>query len=163
MLRTVLLLVNSFVFPLFVVFNELSQYFDLAIFDFILLNLQLLQFKLILKGQNVWVKLVLERLELVFKILKVLFKRGEHGVQVIHNFVNLSLHFGPQRVCQGCFHVRKDVWDLLLISSYIHALSLDSKDLLWNLAKKLLVVIDLHALIDIVLFENGRYALLDFH
>jgi len=64
-------LIRSIFWPLFVILDNLSKYFDLTILDLILLNLQLLQFELILKRLDVLVELILKRLKLLFKFLEL--------------------------------------------------------------------------------------------
>ena len=66
--------IKSIICSLLVIFDDFSEYIDLAILDFILLNLQLLLFKLFLKGLNVLVELVFEGLELIFEFLEVTFE-----------------------------------------------------------------------------------------
>ena len=89
-------LIRSIFWPLFVILDNLSKYFDLTILDLILLNLQLLQFKLILKRLYVLVELILEWLEFIFKFLEVTFEREQHAVEVVYNSVNLNLHISTK-------------------------------------------------------------------
>ena len=68
-------LIDCIICPLFVILDNLRKYFDLTILDLILLNLQLLQFELILKRLYVLVELILKRLKLRFKFLEVAVER----------------------------------------------------------------------------------------
>jgi hypothetical protein len=89
-------LIDSIFCSLFVVLDNLSKYFNLTIFDFVLLNLYLLQFKLILKRLNVLVELILKRLEFIFKFLEVAVERKEHVVEVLNHSVDLNFHIRTQ-------------------------------------------------------------------
>ena len=91
-------LISGIISSLVVIFDNLAEYIDLAILDFMLLNLQLRQFKLFLKRLNVLVKLILEDMELIFKFLDETVEWKEHPIEVVDYPVDLNFHIGPQRL-----------------------------------------------------------------
>ena len=91
-------LINGIISSLLVIFDDFPEYINIAILDFMLLNLQLLQFKLILKRLNVLIELILEDMELIFKFLDVTVEWKEHPIEVADYPVDLNFHIGAQRL-----------------------------------------------------------------
>ena len=91
-------LISGIISSLLVIFDDFPEYINIAILDFMLLNLQLLQFKVISKRINVLIELILEDMELIFKFLDVTVEWKEHPIEVFDYPVDLNFHIGAQRL-----------------------------------------------------------------
>ena len=84
---------------------------------------------LILKRFYVFIELILERLEFIFKFLEVTIERGHHVVEVVHDSIDLNFHVGTQRLLKRFFHVSQHRWHIKLANLNSQAIILNFVDL----------------------------------